>query len=359
MNLDLKPFDARAGFEEQRSLFFDCFPEHMGKPTGTREHYCWKFDSFPASPRSYEYAAYAESGMIGYYAAIPYSYKIGDRVSMAGMVCDVMTSSKARGKGVFTKLGRYSLDKLRENGIDFTTGYPIRPEVVPGHLKVGWKIVQRMPTFIKPIKSRSILEAKNLGMLSPFADLAALLFRKATTLKKVPTDYKVEFNDLKGFLRVSDYSDFLERWIGSVPHALIKDYEFLRWRLGAPGTKYEIISVRSKAGKLLGVCICRKTELTQIPTLAVLDIMILPENYDTFRVVDYALVQLAQSTKAEIIATMMSIPWAKKYGLYRRGYLKSSYVFSLIINKLNPEFSDSEIFNPSNWHVMWIDSDDL
>jgi hypothetical protein len=359
MNLEFKEFSSAAGLEDHRNLFFDCFPEHIGKPTGTTDHYEWKFHSFPADPPSYQYAAYADTTMVGYYAAIPYKYKIRDHFCTAGMVCDVMTSSKARGQGVFTQLGRYSLAKLRERGIDFTTGYPIRPEVVPGHLKVGWRIVQRMPTFIKPIRSRSILELKKLSFLSPLLDVPISCYLKITTLNRPPDNYVIEFYDLQEFLKVNDYHEFSHRWIHSVPHALIKDFDFLRWRLGAPGTRYQIICVRTGEGQLVGVCICRETELAHIPTLAVLDIMLLPENYDAFSAFDHALVRLAQSGKAEIVAAMMSTLWAKTYGLYRRGYLRSPYVFRLIVNRLNPELQDEDIYNPGNWHVMWIDSDDL
>ena len=50
--------------------------------------------------------------MVGYYAAIPYKYNIGETQTDVGMVCDVMTSTKQRGKGIFTKIGRYATEDL-------------------------------------------------------------------------------------------------------------------------------------------------------------------------------------------------------------------------------------------------------
>ena len=39
--------------------------------------------------------------------------------------------------------------------------------------------------------------------------------------------------------------------------------------------------------------------------------------------------------------------------------LKSPFVFDLIIKNLNSEFKDEVIMKEENWHLMWVDSDDL
>ena len=136
MEVKLESFDYKKGLNQQRKLFTECFPENIGSPVAGNKHYLWKFQGFPHIPHSYEYVALQEDNIIGYYAAIPYKYKVNKNYVIAGMVCDVMTGVKARGKGIFTKLGKYSLEKLKNSGIGFTTGYPIRPEVIPGHKKV-------------------------------------------------------------------------------------------------------------------------------------------------------------------------------------------------------------------------------
>jgi hypothetical protein len=37
------------------------------------------------------------------------------------------------------------------------TGYPIRPEVIPGHLKVGWSIVAKLPVYVKVVRTDALL----------------------------------------------------------------------------------------------------------------------------------------------------------------------------------------------------------
>jgi hypothetical protein len=56
---------------------------------------------------------------------------------------------------------------------------------------------------------------------------------------------------------------------------------------------------------------------------------------------------------------MMHTRWAQEYGLGSMGYLKSPFVFSLIVKKLNDTLADSSLYEIDRWHTMWIDSDDL
>ncbi len=357
--LRFKRFDASTELAAQRALFLDCFPENLGQPAAREQHYTWKFQSFPAQPPSYEYEGRLADDLIGYYAAIPYPYKIGDRDAVAGMVCDVMTGSKARGKGVFTKLGAYSVGQMQTAGLDFTTGYPIRPEVLPGHLKVGWKVVQKMPIFIKVVRTRGLLQLARLGFLSPLGDLAARGLNRLPNLIPSPRRYAVQSMSVQQFLADDAYPSFLDAWVKTVPNALVKSREFLRWRLGAPETEYRIFVAKDEAGAMVAVSVARNTVLRQIPTLALLDLMILPGHEGSFPLVDRELSQHAVKSGAELIASMIHPNWARRYGLLFRGYLPSPFVFSLIVRKLNEALPDEVLYEPRRWHTMWIDSDDL
>jgi hypothetical protein len=355
--LEFKPFEV-ARLEQQRALFADCFPETIGQPTALESHYRWKFHSFPAKPTSSEYGAHLAGEMIGYYAAIPFEYRIGGQRRVAGMVCDVMTGSRARGKGVFTKMGAYALGQMKAEGVDFTTGYPIRPEVLPGHLKVGWKVVQTMPIYLRVLRTRAILDSKQLGFLAPLGDLAAKSFRVLPRLLR-GSDFTVQVMTVDEFLDDAGSPAFLERWLQSVPNGLVKSREFLRWRLGAPQTSYRVFVARDRQGTMVGVCITRKTELSKVPALALLDVMLLPGHERAFRALDQHLQKSALESGAEVIATMMHPAWAKQYGLPWLSYLRSPFVFSLIVRKLNDAIDDAALFDARRWHTMWIDSDDL
>src|SRR5436305_445431 len=88
-----------------------------------------------------------------------------------GMVCDVMTHSSTRGRGVFTELGRFSLKNLGSQGVGFVSGYPIRAEVLPGHLKVGWNVAFCLPLYAKVLKTNASLRRAGLAVFAPLANI--------------------------------------------------------------------------------------------------------------------------------------------------------------------------------------------
>lgn len=356
MQLNFAKFSYQKNLAEQRDLFIECFPENIGTSVETNEHYFWKFHSAPFQPRSYEYIACNGKELIGYYAALPYQYSINGQVTSVGMVCDVMTGIKARGKGVFTKIGSYSTEELKNAGIPFTTGYPIRKEVIPGHIKVGWKIVHELPLYINIIKVNHLPIFKKVRLLS--APVNFLLAIRRLLYFMLKTNYEVKILSIDDFLDLDNYDVFFSRWRTSKTNYLIKSREFLKWRLGAPGKQYNVISLFNK-NELVGIAIVTKVVKEGVPSLAVLDFMILDENYKLNYKLHYEIERYAIAEKLETVLVMMSAGWAKKYRLLKSGYLKSPYKFFLIIKKLSDQFRDEELFNAENWHLMWIDSDDL
>jgi len=355
MELSFSHFDSTENLVQQRDLFKDCFPETNGEIIQKDIYYMWKFHSFPNIVSSYEYASYLESEMVGYYAAIPYRYKIGEKVTPVGMVCDVMTSSKYRGKGIFTKMGNYSTGEL-STVVPFTMGYPIRKEVIPGHLKVGWKIPFSIPLYIKFIRLNSLLKARGLVFLSPMAN-AFISVYNFFVIGKINKKYT--YNLSTNITDVKDYDAFAKKWSSSLPNALIKDLPFSIWRYGAPEKNYQFLSVYSKEAKMIGFVSFRKIIKEGIPSFGILDYMVLPEFEDCHGLINSILINCAKKNKVEAIITMMSKYSATKYQLFKNGYFKSPFVFQLIIKNLTHDFSDDVLFNEKNWHLMWVDSDDL
>lgn len=355
MDLNCREFDYTKNLNEQRKLFHDAFPEVKDSST---QDYLWLLQSFPnEKDHSFEYAAYINNEMVGYYAAIPYSYKIQNATSEVGMVCGVMTSSKHRGKGIFTKLGEYSTNSLAAH-VPFTTGYPIRKEVIPGHLKVGWKIAFELPLYIKFLKSNSLLEQKaiRLKFLSPLLNLGFTIYNNVLTsgIKNREYQYKIydKIND------ISNYDNFINNWIQTVPNALIKNSEFARWRYGAPNKSYKFIVI-TKNEEICGFCSYTHTIKEGVPSYCILDISVLEGYFDCVNLIYSAIYSEAKKNNIEAIMLMMSKLSAKKYKLIRNGFLKSPFKFHLIIKNLTNQFKDKDLFEEKNWHLMWVDSDDL
>jgi hypothetical protein len=293
--------------------------------------------------------------MVGYYAAIPYRYKIGEKDTPVGMVCDVMTRSKQRGKGIFTKMGTYSTGELASE-VPFTMGYPIRKEVIPGHLKVGWKIPFSLPLYMKFIRLNALLSTKKMGFLTPLANICISLYNGVV---KTKLNEKYRFALATSIKDVIGYSAFAKEWNASVANALIKDLPFALWRYGAPEKIYKFLSINNIDGKMIGFVSFRNIIKEGVPSLGILDYMVLPDCEDCHGLINKVLVDCAKKEKAEAILTMMSKNSATKYQLYKNGYFKSPFVFQLIIKNLTKEFNDEELFHEKNWHLMWVDSDNL
>lgn len=363
------PFNYDRDYRKQRNLFSLSFPETQGEPPETDDFYDWKFRQFPAEKPSYEYCLLPEEQngsaqplMAAYYAALPYRYNINGKIVPCGMVCDVMTHPDLRGQGLFTKIGRFATEDLKNQGLGFVSGYPIRPEVIPGHLKVGWRIAFDLPLYMQVLSANSILKTKNLGFLAwainPF--LWAWQSVASRLCKRDPNHCvdtaEINWSD-EAVLGPECYT-FIAKWQQTQKYYLLKTTEFMKWRLSAPGSQYHLVKVFNK-NEVIALAIARKTIIRGIHSLAVLDFMSLPSEPRASASVVYGLQSLAVSLNAEVIITMCSRHQASLHHLVRNGFIKTHMIFKLILKPLAPQFENDDFFEESNWSLTWLDSDDL
>lgn len=357
MEISCRKFEYKHELKEQRQLFVDCFPENIGTKVISEEYYNWKFQSFPtAKSKSYEYVALKDNEeMVGYYAAIPYRYKIGEQIVDVGMVCDVMTSSKYRGVGIFTKLGRFSTEQFAKEGLAFSTGYPIRKAVLPGHMKVGWKVAFDMPLYMRFLNTKSLLKNRGYGWLSyvanPCVYLYNLLLSKCDNKK-----YVLKIFDNPD--AIEGYDEFEKRWREEIPNALVKDSSFMKWRYGGLGKEYVFICAYNH-GRLVGMIAASPIVKEGVPSYGILDFMVLKNERKCLNNLHNAITKLARENKKEAIMMMMSRPSCKNYKLLSHAYLRSPFVFHLIIKKYKESLNDESLYDVNNWHLMFVDSDDL
>jgi hypothetical protein len=356
--MELKPFNPEGELDKQRRLFIECFPEREGQAVTTVEHYRWKFHSIPSKPSSYEYGAYEGDDLIGYYAAIPYLYVTGQQKLTAGMVCDVMTSVRARGKGVFTKLGKYSTDELKQSGVDFSIGYPIRLEVIPGHMKAGWEKMFPLPLYIKFFKLDSFLKQRNLGWLTPIANFGLWILNLPSLARSQGSKFTVSSYDSTDLESIDGLDRFFDVWIGQQEIALNKTTEFLKWRLSAPEKCYQI-HVARWVNDIICYAITCNTDKEGVPCVAILDWSCLYGFEDGTNAILESIVSQAKRENREAILLMFSKHSAKRFRIAWKGFLKSPYKFWLIIKYLSDKVPTDCLINEKNWHLGWIDSDDL
>lgn len=356
-DLEFRPYNEN-DFNEQRELFVSAFPETLETSLSHVEHYNWKFKTISSSPASYQYVAANNEGLVGYYAALPFSYIVQGKRRICGMVCDVMTHPKMQGKGIFTKLGRYSTNHLAESGLDFVSGYPIRPNVIAGHLKVGWTVAMKEPTYIRPISVKSLLNGRLTFLFVKLLDGLLWIYNSFFNLLVKPKAFSLNILSREEFLKSIEYDSFFAEWTKTQVNYLEKSRQFLSWRTSAPQTDYQFI-VLKKNEKWIGLAITRMTTLKKVPTLAILDLMLLTDSMIEAAQLHQQIYKVAIRNKAELIACMMGRHWAARYKMLWNGFLKTPYVFSVILKPLKKEMTELLFANENDWHLMWIDSDDL
>ena len=360
MKITFDQFNRQKNLHEQRKLYAHCFPESHLSAEESEAHYQWQFASFPhlhQGSASYEYAAFDNDEMVGYYAALPYRYNIEGVLCTCGMVCDVMTHPQKRGQGIFKQLGMFATEDLKRAQLHFTSGYPIRKDVMPGHLSVGWKVGFKLPMFVSFLASRAMLQKIHLSLVAPFADALLIFFNALLSFywrKKIPF-YDVESREASE-TSLQSLLPFIALWEKEQNFFLIKDFEFLMWRLGKKNAHYKIFFLQ-KSDDIVGAALVRYTNFYGIPAAVILDCMVLRDHLQASPRMFSEIKKAAFQDRCEAVVVMMSGHWGKRYQLRKAGFLRSPYVFQFISKKLNYSMEEKNFLDEKNWHLMWIDSD--
>lgn len=357
MSLISKWFERSSDYRQQRELFKLSFPETLNTPIISDQHYEWKFKNFPANPASYEFCSSYEGDLVGYYAALPYQYMIHNKKYLCGMVCDVMTHPKMRGQGVFTKLGVYSTTEMAKAEVDFVSGYPIRPEVIPGHIKVGWFIGFKEPLYIRVLAVNNLVKKKFLAPVYPLINFLVKSVQFAWNfilLKKG----EITLQTQSEFLSDTEYEEFFNEWSKKQNCYLIKDKNFIKWRTSAPHTQYQFFKLKDK-NKVMAWAVCRITTLQGVPVLAILDLMAVSDSCAHLNKLHSELLSFACKSNLDAVVSMLSHELAVRYKFYLNLWVPTPAVFSIIFKIFNKNLNEEIFKKRSDWHLMWIDCDDL
>lgn len=360
MSLTHRRLETAGNFSEYHCLFQDCFPETKGTSLETEDHYQWKYGPGGKNAPAFEVAAYEDGHILGYYAALPFPYRMGERCARGVVVCDVMTSSAARGKGVFTAQGRYALSSMAESGIEFCTGYPIRPEVFPGHLKVGWQIAFPLPVYCKIVDPRPVFATRGAGWLGAcLRPLAAAYHLGSTALRAGTGGATCRRLEPGEFFGTPDYARFYEKWAGSHPIHLVRTGEFYAWRLSAPDASYKVSAVYTRDSLLAGFAVTRRSAVHGIPVTAILDFLVLPEFRPLSGALHDDLRRLCFDNGSAGLTAMTTRPGARRWKLFANGYVKTNIQFKLILKWLAAGDAPKSLLDEEAWHLSWSDTDNL
>ena len=359
MSIEHQRLPPGENLEPYHYLFQDCFPETAGTPLQSPEHYRWKYAAEGKQAPPFEYAACEGGQILGYYAALPFPYRVGGERLTAVLVCDVMTHSRARGKGIFTAQGRFATDDMARSGIGFCTGYPIRSYVFPGHLKIGWKIAFPLPVYGKVLDFRPILASRRLGVVGTMLNPLCSAYKQACRLTRPRfRDAVCQKVDPGTFFASGKFSSFYEAWTRHSPNHLIRSPEFYRWRLSAPQSSYTVTALYEQS-RLAGVAIVRNSILNGFPITNIVDFMLLPQDGGLAGALLDALDEISKRAGTAGLVCMCTRSDAARCGLLRNGYFRSTIEFKLILKWLRDDPEPESFWSESAWHLTWLDTDNL
>lgn len=328
----------------------------------------WEFVDNHAGSAQLYVAADGER-IVGHYAVIPQTFVLDQHTLHGSIVVDVMTHPDYRFQGMFTTIGAFALaDCERRGGLEFTTGYPIREAVIPGHLKVGWRIRFLIGTYVLPLQFGTLLAAR-LPWLRRVPGLATVLGAVPGALLRAFGRWRLG-RGASSTVQVERHAAVDRERLGTFWRAvraappvgtLLQERtpEYLAWRFDDnPNRDYVWHLAVDAAGAVQGFVVSRVAALLGVDTMIVVDAMLLPGvGDDVLRRLLVDVRRLAEQRRCAMVAMMVTQPNPYVPPPGRLGFLAAPYRFSFITRPLaaSCRIEDDRL----RWHLMWGDTDDV
>lgn len=318
----------------------------------------WEFKNNYAG-ESKIYLAIDDEKVVGHYAICPSNIVIDAEIKTGSIVVDVMTHPDFRFQGMFTKIGQFSLDSAGKDGIDFSYGFPIRKSVMPGHLKVGWKIAFPLPVYVYPISFYKLIRRFiKLRVLSAIvAIFPAAVYEVYSIFRNIGiAKYKVVHS--KHFENTIALQDFIKETSNQHKVMQQRDWQFLNWRYNCNTYRtYEIITLYDN-DKMMGYAVLRRSNIFELDCITIIDMQARGCGKNIIKQLLNEIKKYAKSIGVALVGCMTNNNIYKTQML-KDFYLKSPYIFKFIVHTNRPIDYEDVILKNENWLLMWADTDDL
>jgi GNAT superfamily N-acetyltransferase len=212
--------------ETDEAAVLDLFRVSLGWAADERSRafFHWKHAENPFGP-STAWVAESEGRLAGFRTFLRWQWDVPGRGPVPAVrAVDTATHPDYQGRGIFSRLTLHALDELERDGVGFVFNTP-NDKSRPGYLKMGWRLVARLPVWARP---RGMLSApKLLGAAVP-AELWSLDGRGGRPALEVLSDDAA-----------------VARLLASLPRSngatTLRSAAFLRWRYGFTALHYRAL----------------------------------------------------------------------------------------------------------------------
>jgi GNAT superfamily N-acetyltransferase len=260
--IDVRPYD-----DDDEPAVLDLLNAALeGSPVGrwSPEFFRWKHLDNPFG-RSFILVASAGERIVGLRAFMRWRFRVAGRSLRAVRAVDTSTHPEYQGQGIFSRLTREALERLRED-TDFVFNTP-NEKSLPGYLKMGWKLVGEIPVWVRvrrPLRFATSLRFRTREE----QPAAALPAAKAPLAREVLEDGAVG--------RLLEDSGLAQRGITTQ-----RDLGYLRWRYGSVSElRYQAVTV-DEAGSLQGMALFRVRPRGRLRETTVAELIVPPGDVRT------------------------------------------------------------------------------
>ena len=305
----------------------------------------WKFESEKSQLLSL--CGFNNQNLETFYGVLPRNYTLNGNQLDVGLVVDVMTNTALRGQGLFVRSGLEAIKRLEKTNVKTVIGFPIRKEVLPGHLKVGWNVQLTMPIYLCPVGCAENTRFKR-RLISAFArisrSVSAPLRMSKSQIIEIAVSELLENQNLLNFFSARTEQNLIQ---------IDKSKEFLFWRLNRPGVDYKVFLCSYKS--LKAVAIVRKMDLNGFQTIAFLDFC--SEGAKWTRAMIRHLMDYAKDQKVDFLAISTNPTNAKRLKILQTGFVRSHKKFKVITRSIGHDLNPFTQSDESSFRMTWLDSD--
>ena len=250
---------------------------------------------------------------VGSYSLLPIKLFLNGKVTKASLATNASTHPEYRGEGLFTRLGHFVLDLEKNFSTPITLGMP-NQKAYPGHMKVGWEVMCKLPFLVK-----------NDCQTRP---------NRCHEINKFGKRFDTFFE------KISKRFSFI----------ILKDYNFMNWRVtDRPDIKYKKF-IYDEGKDLKGYVILKQFSDKGYKKTHILDMH--AENKEIF-------LELMAAAESYAYGSDELNMWTNIYNPYQKYFLEQGF-FERESNDLliiHYNYGEKVSINPENWWFCLADND--
>ena len=234
--------------EELLNLFRMSFGRKMSE-----QLWDWKYIQNPlVSPEPEVIVAMENGKIVGARPFLLMEMWLDNSKIIAAEHCDTMVHAAYRNKGIFNKMGLYSIRHLKENKYAFSYGFP-NTLSRPGFLNQGYRIVAPTEMMFRPVKARNLISEKINNRY--VGNILGFVYDKLLNPRIAYLD-----NQLNGFVtevfdKYKEELNVIDTWKDHAKIDFVRSESNLKWRFDLnPEHIYKYVLVK-KEKKLLGYAV--------------------------------------------------------------------------------------------------------